>query len=93
MLSVFCRVESQKAELVENASNIFVKGNIKETSLRTVDSKRVHRTEDEGVQRSSVLAATSENTGDEGDCIIVEKAPAGKEKCVAMNCEKAEQSQ
>ena len=24
--------------------------------------------------------------------IIVEKAPAGKEKCVAMNCEKVEES-
>ena len=93
MLSVFCRVESQKAELVENARNIFIKGKIKETSVRSIDSKRVHRTEDEGVQRSSVLAATSENTGDEDNCIIVEKALVGKENCVATNCEKAEESQ
>ena len=60
MLSVFYRAESQKAELVENARNIFVKGKIKETSVHSVDSKRVFRTEDEGVQRSSVLVATSE---------------------------------
>ena len=93
MLSVFYRVESHKAELVENARNIFVKENIKETWVHTVDSKRVHKIKDKGVQRSNVLATTSRNIGNEDNCIIVEKAPAGKEKCVTTNYEKAEESQ